>query len=174
MLITTMNTNGKCYSKCLWKYFDIRAIIKLEEQNIAQTMIVTISYHNSQLLWPITKHSFQWTVKRESGAKVAVKYVEQVQSLIWAYVCRLVLLLTGPTYALRVHCNDHLYGRIKHSLKKDNLDLCSENHSSTRTIQNGILGRLHNPSPKSFGRHFKQQIFSYTQGFSKLHRYILK
>jgi len=35
-------------------------------------------------------------------------------------------------------------------------------------------GRLHNPSPKSFGRHFKHQIFSYTQGFRKLHRYIQK
>jgi hypothetical protein len=55
-------------------------------------------------------------------------------------LCRLVLLLTGPTYALRVDCNDHLYGRIKHSLKKDHLDLFSENHSSTRTIQNGITG----------------------------------
>lgn len=56
--------------------------------------------------------------------------MQQQQPLIWAYVCRLLLLLTGPTYALRVDCNDHFYGRIKHSLKKDHLDLCSENHSS--------------------------------------------
>jgi len=139
MPITTTNINWKCYSKYLWKYFDIRSIINREEQNIAQMVIVTISYHNSQLLWPIKKQSFQWTVKCESWAKVAVS--QMYAATVATYMDLRIstsLLLTGPTYALRVDCGDHFYGRIKHSLKKDRLDLCSENQSSTSTIQNGI------------------------------------